>query len=129
MATQPTPPNPNKMKISDALTVLGQVTGNFSGRSNTFKRKAFTDAQLKQLKAMIAKAEAETAKAIKDAKKNAKIMKQQNKQKPLRQSGPTNPLSSDIFKKPKPVIKVGPRGGGVGGVGGSGGLYGNMFKR
>jgi len=30
--------------------------------------------------------------------------------KPLRPSGPTKPISSDIFKKPKPIIKVKPKG-------------------
>ena len=124
--TPPPIPNPNKMKINNALTLLGQVTG--SWKNGDLRRKPFTDSQLKELKAMIAAADAARAKAAKDAKKNAKIIKQQNKT-PLRPGrGATKPIT--VFDPPKkPVIKVGPRGGGVGGMLGGGGAMEKMFKR
>ena len=37
-------------------------------------------------------------------------MAMNKKDKPLRPSGPTKPISSDIYKKPKPIIKVKPKG-------------------
>ena len=124
----PTPPNPNKMKINSALTILGGVTGSF--KDGTLRRKPLTDAQLKQLKTMIAKADAEKAKAAKDAKKNAKIIKKDNK-KPLR-TGQGATKSTTPFDKPaKPVRKITGRGGlrgGMGGFGGGGGLRGNVNK-
>jgi LPS O-antigen subunit length determinant protein (WzzB/FepE family) len=120
-STPPTPPNPNKMKINSALTILGQVTGSF--KDGTMKRQAFTDAQLKELKGMIAKADAAKAKAAADAKKNAKIIKKQNA-KPLRTGqGATKPVTPfDPPKKPIRIIRGlgGMRGGGN--IGGGGGM-------
>lgn len=112
------PPNPSSMKISSGLTVLGQkILGDLQGR-----REPLTNAQMAELKAMIAKANAEKAKAAKEAKKNAKIIKKQNKT-PLRPGkGATKPTT--IFDKSKPVIKItgrpGVRGGGM--LGGGGGM-------
>jgi hypothetical protein len=113
--TPPTPPNPNKMKINSALTILGGATGSF--KDGTLKRKPLTDAQVKQLKAMIAKAEAAKAKAAADAKKNAKIIKKDNA-KPLR-TGQGGTKSTTPFDKPKqPIRKITGRGMGGGGIGG-----------
>jgi hypothetical protein len=128
MATKPTPPNPNKMKINSALTILGQVTGSY--KNNTLKRQAFTDAQLKELKAMVARADAAKAKAAADAKKNAKIIKEQNKKGPLRtgQGATKNVTPFDKPKKEPVRIVKPPRGGGGlrGGIGGGGDMFGQI---
>ena len=108
----PAPKDSSRFKVSEALTVLGRTQRGVPGMA----REAISDAQLTKLKSMVAKIDADKAKAAKEAAKNAKIIKTQNKQKPLRPSGPTKPISSDIFKKPKPIIKVKPRGPGMGGM-------------
>lgn len=118
-STKPTPPNPNRVKVNSNLTILGGVTGSF--KDGTLRRKPLTDTQIKELKAMITKAETAKAKAAAEAKKNAKIIKKDNK-KPLRTGqGATKPTTP--FDKPaKPVRKI--TGRRIGGMGGGGGLFG-----
>lgn len=115
------PGGKTSQKISPSVTVLGKY--NTSGSS----RKALTGTQLADARALADKIKAKEVKAANEKKANAKIIKKQNKQKPLRPSGPTKPISSDIFKKPKPIIKVKPRGGGMRG-GSGGGLFGTKNR-
>lgn len=109
------PPNPTSMKVSSGVTVLGSKLPGFGSLSNP-PRQSFTNAQLKELKAMVAKAEAQKAAAAKDSKKNQKIIKKQNKQA----ASNSKPVKKAATQKSKPVIKVTPRGG----RGGGGGLFG-----
>jgi hypothetical protein len=118
-STPPPPPNSNRFKISDGLTVLGRPQRGVPG----LLREPISDATLKQLKSMLAKIEAEKAKAAKEAKKNAKIIKKQNKQA-VKKADPVRKAATQ--KAPKKVIKVAPRrGGGMrgGGFGGGGGGF------
>lgn len=100
------PPNPTRLQISSGVTVLGGKTIGIPS-----PRKPLTNAQIKELKAMIAKAEAQKASVAKDAKKNARIIKKQNKPKSVKGGS----------SKPKPVIQVKPRGR-IGGMLGGGSL-------
>jgi hypothetical protein len=119
------PPNPSSMKFSPGVTVLGQkILGDLQGR-----RAPLTSGQLAQLKAMIAKANAEKAKAVKDAKKNKKIIKKQDKKPLVTGRGPTKPITTTNTTGPKkPIIKITGRPGLRGGFGGSGGLFGTKNK-
>lgn len=115
------PPDTRSMKVSSGLTVLGQkILGDLKGR-----REPLTNAQMVELKAMIAKANAEKAKAAKEAKKNAKIIKKQNKT-PLR-PGKGATKDTSVFDKQKPVIKITGRPG-VRLGGGGGGLFGTKNR-
>lgn len=77
-SAKPTPPNPNRMKVSSALTVLGGVTGSF--KDGTLRRKPLTDTQIKELKTIIATNQAANkAPSAKAAKKEAKLIKDANK--------------------------------------------------
>lgn len=116
------PGGKTSQKISPSVTVLGKF--NTSGSS----RKALTGTQLADARALADKLKAKEVKAANEKKANAKIIKKQNKT-PLKPSGSTKPISSDIFKKPKPVIKVTPpRGGGLRGGGIGGGLFGTKNR-
>ena len=109
------PPNPSSFKISSGLTVLGGKTIGIPS-----SRKPLTNEQIKELKAMLAKIDAEKAKAAKESKKNAKIIKKQNKQA----ANNSRPVKKAATQKSKPVVKVTPRrGGGMrGGMMGGGGF-------
>ena len=116
--TPPPIPNSNRFKVSDALTVLGRSQTGVPG----MLREPISDATLKKLKAMVAKIDAEKAKAAADAKKNRKIIKKQNKQA----ASNSRPVKKAATQKSRPVIKVTPpRGGGMrgGGFGGGGGMF------
>ena len=77
-AAKSTPSNPNRMKVSSALTVLGGSTGSF--KDGTLRRKPLTDAQIKELKTIIAANEAsKKAPSKKAARKEAKLIKDANK--------------------------------------------------
>lgn len=123
------PPNPTSFKFSSGVTVLGtkNAPSFLQQMYNTDPGRApLTSAQLKQLKAMVAKAEAAAAKAKADAKKNAKIIKKDNKAA----ASNSKPVKQAATKKTRPVIKVTPpRGGGMGGMLGGGGAMEKMFKR
>lgn len=98
------PPNPSSVKVSSGLTVLGKIIpGSLAGN-----RAPLSNATMKELKAMIAKIEAAKKAAAKSSKKDAKIIKQQDKPKAV--------LGGS--SKPKPVVEVRPRGGRGGGMGG-----------
>jgi hypothetical protein len=118
----PAPKDPSRFKISNALTVLGRPQRGVPG----LKREAITDAQLARLKAMVAKMDAEKAKAAKSSKKDAKIVKKMNKKPLVPGRGATKTATKEtIGTKKKPVIKVTPRGGrGGGGMRGGGGIGG-----
>lgn len=104
-----TPPDTRSMKVSSGVTVLGPKP--FGVNSPILQRKPLTDAQIKELKAMITKAETAKAKAAAEKKINAKIIKKQNKPKSVKGGS----------SKPKPVIQVKPRGR-IGGMLGGGSL-------
>ena len=125
------PPNPTSFKVSPSVTVLGAKNGaSFLQQKYNMDpgRSPFTNAQLKELKAMVAKAEAQKASVAKDSKKNAKIIKKQNKQA----ASNSKPVKKAATQKSKPVVKVTPpRGGGMRGgmgFGGGGGLRGNVNR-
>ena len=97
------PPNPSSAKVSSGVTVLGKIIpGSLAGN-----RAPLSNATMKELKAMIAKIEADKKAVAKNSKKDAKIIKQQNKPKSVRGGS----------SKPKPVIQVKPPRGGRGGGG------------
>jgi hypothetical protein len=110
------PPNPSSFKISSGLTVLGRKQTGVPSQP----REPISNKTLNELKKMLAKIDAEKAKAKADTKKNAKIIKKQNKPKVVRGGS----------SKPKPVIKVKPRprGGGMRGgmIGGGGDMFGQI---
>jgi hypothetical protein len=117
------PPNPTKLQISSGVTVLGGKTIGIPS-----SRKPLTNAQMKELKAMIAKTEAQKAAVKKNSKSDAKIIKKQNKQA----ASNSKPVKKAATKTTKPVVKVTPpRGGGMRGgmgFGGGGGLRGNVNR-
>lgn len=117
------PPNPTRLQISSGVTVLGGKTIGIPS-----SRKPLTNAQIKELKAMITKAETQKAAVARDAKKNARIIKKQNKQA----ASNSKPVKKAATQKSKPVVKVTPRrGGGMRGgmgFGGGGGLRGNVNR-
>ena len=108
-------------KISSSVTVLGK-----KGLGIPSTRRSLTPAQLAESKALADRIKAKEVKAANEKKANAKIIKKQNKEKPLRPSGPTKPISSDIFKKPKPVIKITGRSGMR--AGGGSGIFGTKNR-
>jgi hypothetical protein len=118
------PPNPTSMKISSGVTVLGGKTVGIPS-----SRKPLSNASMKELKAMIAKMDAQKASVAKSSKKDAKIVKKQNKQA-VRKADPVRKAATQ--KAPKKVVKVAPpRGGGLRGgmgFGGGGGLRGNVNR-
>jgi hypothetical protein len=130
-STNPAASNPagkNAMKISSSVTVLGKAL--LPGLSPSMTpRQPFTNAEMARLGKLADRIKAMEVKAANDKKANAKIIKEQNKKKSLRPSGPTKPVTaSTIGAKNKPVVKVKPpkggRGGGMGGAIGGGGLFG-----
>lgn len=121
------PPNPNKMQVSSGVTVLGGKP--FNNYASTKPRQAFTNAQMAELKKMIAKIEADKKAVSKSSKKDAKIVKSQNKKPLVPGRGATKSVTKEsIGTKPKPVTKVAPRGrrGGGGMLGG--GLFGTKNR-
>ncbi len=109
--------------ISPSVSVLGKQI--LSGLPNP-PRASLTPAQLKEARALADRIKALEIKVANDRKANAKIIKEQNKQKPLTTGrGATKPITTTSEGKPKPpVVKVRPRGGGLrgGSMGGGGGL-------
>ena len=122
------PPNPTSFKFSPGVTVLGtKNAASFLDQKYGINpgRNPLTNAQLKELKAMVAKAEAAAAKAKADAAKNKKIIKKDNK-KAASNSAPVKKVAT---KTTKPVIKITGRPGlRPGGFGGGGGLFGTKNK-
>jgi hypothetical protein len=123
------PPNPSRVKVSSGLTVLGKV----NPKSIAGNRTPLSNAQMAELKKMIAKAEADKKAVAKSSKKDAKIVKKQNKKPLVTGRGATKPVTKEtIGAKKKPVVKVTPRGGGMRGggmgFGGGGGLRGNVNR-
>jgi hypothetical protein len=125
---RPPVPNPTKMKFSSGVTVLGEMP--WKTNLPNLQRKPLSDKTIKELKAMLAKIDAQKAKAEKDAKKNKKIIKKQNKKPLVTGRGPTKPITTTNTTGPKkPVIKITGRPGlRPGGFGGSGGLFGTKNK-
>jgi hypothetical protein len=116
------PPNPSKMKVSSGLTVLGKV----NPKSIAGNRTPLSNATMQQLKAMLAKVEAEKKAAAKSSKKDAKIIKKDNKT-PLRTGqGSTKPVTP--FDKPKQPIRKITGFGGMRGGGGGGGMFGTKNR-
>lgn len=116
-----TPPDTRSIKFSSGVTVLGEMP--WKTNLPHLKRDPLSEKNIKELKAMIAKIDAQKAKAAKDAKKNAKIIKSQNKKPLVTGRGATKPVTAaSVGAKQKPVIKVKPpRGGrGMGGMLGGG---------
>jgi hypothetical protein len=113
-----TPPDTRSMKFSSGVTVLGEMP--WKTNLPHLKRDPLSEKNIKELKAMIAKIDAQKAKAAKDAKKNAKIIKSQNKQA-SRAKTATAQQSRRMKMEKKPVIKVKPRGR-IGGMLGGGSL-------
>lgn len=113
--TPGTPPDTRSLKFSSGVTVLGEMP--WKTNLPHLQRQPISEKNLKELKAMIAKINAQEAKAKADAKKNAKIIKSQNKKPLVTGRGATKPVTAaSIGAKKKPVIKVIPRGGrGMGG--------------
>ncbi len=110
--------------ISPSVSVLGKQI--LSGLPNP-PRASLTPAQLKEARALADRIKALEIKVANEKKANAKIIKEQNKQKPLTTGrGATRPITTTSESKPKPpVVKVTPRGGRGGGgglLGGRGGL-------
>ncbi len=119
----------NALRISPSVKVLGMKL--LPGLSEAATpRKPFTNAELANLKALGARIKALETKAAADAKANARIIKKQDKQKPLTTGrGATKPVTaSSIGAKKKPVVKVRPRGGAGGGGGIGGGLLDTMNR-
>jgi hypothetical protein len=111
-----TPPDTRSMKFSSGVTVIGSMP--WKTNLPHLKRDPLPEKTIKELKAMLAKIDAQKAKAAKDAKKNAKIIKKQNKKPLVTGRGPTKPITTTNTTGPKkPVIKVKPpRGGNIGGM-------------
>lgn len=115
-----TPPEPRgragtSTPISSSVKVLGGINWALSKTGEI--RKGLTPVQMKEAAKLAAKIKAKEVKAANEKKANAKIIKKQNKKPLVTGRGPTKPISPDIFKKPKPVIKVKPpRGGNIGGM-------------
>jgi hypothetical protein len=127
-STPPVNPGGRKsQKISSSVTVLGPKMPGFTGVPSG-PRKALTPKQMDEAKALAAKLKAKEAKAAADKKANAKIIKKQNKNNPLRpeKSGTKAEVRGRLSTKP--VIKVTPRGmGGMRG-GGGGGIFGTKNR-
>lgn len=129
--TPPKPPRPGgnpggltKFKISPSVTVLAKQLEGFTTLSGA-PRKSLTPAQLKEAQALADKIKAMEAKAAADKKKNAKIIKKQDKKPLVTGRGKTKPITTTNTTGPKkPVIKItgraGLRGGGM--IGGGGGM-------
>lgn len=126
--TKPTPPNPNKMKVSSALTVLGGVTGSF--KDGTLKRKPLTDAQMKNLKAIIAANEA-AKKPVnpKAVKKEAKLIKDANKNSAKKAAKGAALAKKNEWSPPARSKIEGFRGGTSRGLGGGGLGGGSVTQR
>lgn len=121
-----TPPDTRSMKVSSGVTVLGGMPWNVN--SPILKRKPLTAAQVTELKKIIAKNEADKKAVSKSSKKDAKIVKSQNKKPLVTGRGATKPVTAaTIGDKKKPVIKVRPRGG-RGGGGMLGGIFGTKNR-
>ena len=125
-----TPPEPRgragtSTPISSSVKVLGGINWALSKTGEI--RKGLTPAQMKEAAKLAAKIKALESKAANEKKANAKIIKEQNKNKPLNTGRGGSKLAITGGGK-KPVIKVKPRGGGMrGGVGGGGmGFPGNV---
>jgi hypothetical protein len=124
------PGNPGgrtSQKISPSVTVLGPKLPGFTSLPNP-PRASLKPKQMDEARALADRLKAREAKAAAEKKANAKIIKKQNKDKPLRpeKSGTKAEVRGKLSTKP--VIKVTPpRGrslrGGAGGMGG-GGLFG-----
>jgi hypothetical protein len=112
-----TPPDTRSLQVSSGVTVLGSMP--WKTNLPNLQRDPLSAKQVAELKKMIAKAEAAKAKALKDAKKDAKIIKSQNKKPLVTGRGATKPVTvGSIGAKKKPVIKVKPPKGGRGMGGG-----------
>jgi hypothetical protein len=113
-----TPPDTRSLQVSSGVTVLGSMP--WKTNLPHLKRDPLSAAQVAELKKMIAKAEAAKAKALKDAKKDAKIIKSQNKKPLVTGRGATKPVTAATLAsaKKRPVIKVKPPKGGRGMGGG-----------
>lgn len=129
-----TPPKPSgnpggrtSQKISSSVTVLGPKLSGFTGLPNP-PRASLKPKQMDEARALAARLKAKEAKAAADKKANAKIIKSQNKNKPLKTGpGVSSTKSAMTGGGKKPVIKVTPRGGrGMGGFGG--GLFGTKNR-
>jgi len=124
-----TPPRPagnpggrTSVTISPSVRVLGPKLPGFTQLKNP-PRKPLTPAQLKEAESLAAKLKAKEVKAANEKKANAKIIKKQNKNKPLNTGRGGTKLAVAGGGKKK-VIKVAPRGGRGGGSMGGGGLFG-----
>ncbi len=121
-----TPPDTRSMKVSSGVTVLGSMP--WKTNLPHLKRDPLTAKQVEELKKMIAKAEAAKKAAAQSSKKDAKIVKSQNKKPLVTGRGATKPVTvGSIGAKKKPVIKVTPRGG-RGGGGMLGGIFGTKNR-
>lgn len=134
-STPPKPPRPTgnaggrvSVKVSPSVTVLGSKIPGFTQLQNP-PRKSLTPAQLKEAEALAAKLKAKEVKAANEKKANAKIIKKQNKNKPLNTNRGATKLAISGGGK-KSVVKVTPRGGrGMGGgMLGGGGMRGPVIK-
>lgn len=126
-----TPPgNPGgrtSQKISSSVTVLGPKMPGFTGVPSG-PRKPLTSRQMDEAKALAARLKAKEAKAAANKKANAKIIKKQNKDKPLRPDKTKTMAEVRAKLSTKKVIKVTPRGmGGMRG-GGGGGIFGTKNR-
>jgi hypothetical protein len=118
-----TPPDTRSMQVSSGVTVLGSMP--WKTNLPNLIRDPLSAAQVAELKKMIAKNEAAKKTAAQSSKKDAKIIKKQNKKPLVTGRGATKPVTAaSIGAKKKPVIKVKPpRGGrGMGGMLGGGGI-------
>lgn len=127
-----TPPgNPGgrtSQKISSSVTVLGPKLPGFSSLPNG-PRASLKPKQMDEARALAAKLKAREAKAKAEKAANAKIIKKQNKDKPLRPDKTKTMAEVRAKLSTKKVIKVTPRGmGGLRGGGIGGGLFGTKNR-
>lgn len=101
------PPNPSSAKVSSGVTVLGKIIpGSLAGN-----RAPLSNATMKELKAMIAKIEADK-KAVSSKKDKARMA---DKKLSTGRGATKYETPASIGSQKKPVIKVTPRGGRGGG--------------
>ena len=115
------PPDTTSMKVSSGVTALGPMP--WSTNLASLKRKPLTAAQVTELQKIIAKNQADKNAVAQSSKKDAKIIKSQNKKPLVTGRGATKPVTAaSIGAKKKPVVEVKPRGGRMGGMLGGGSL-------